>query len=285
MIYMATLKLRIKDFVAPGDHSHVGRSVFSEGRKVPFHEHDFAEVFWVETGRGMHLRNGEDEDLRPGVLCFIKPEDRHGFAAKASDGLAIMNVAFRKRVVMELAERYGEEFSPWPWAGASGMRVALDPELTQRLTRWAQDLAGHPESRVRLDRFLIDVLTLTRVGASGPVRGETGPEWLEKARRGFCSPEQFAGGVAAFAGLAGRSPEHVNRTLRTLWGVSTTQLINEIRLEWARRQLQLTDDSVTSVAMEAGFENISYFIRIFKGRYGLTPQAYRGKNRGPLPMG
>jgi AraC family transcriptional regulator, dual regulator of chb operon len=284
MTFMDVPRLRIKDFVALGDWSHVGRSDFSDGRKVAYHTHDFAEVFWVEKGKGVHRRNGKREGIEPGVICFVRPEDGHGFDARVNDGLAIMNVAFSRGVVKELRERYGKEFEAWPWEGKSGARVEAGTVVTQRLTRWAQELAEHPGSRLRLDRFLIDLLTMAGSGPAAAKKG-AGPDWLEAGRKGFCSPEQFAGGVERFSELAGRSPEHVNRTLRATLGVTTTEFINELRLDWAQRQLRMTEVDVTGLAMDAGFENVSYFIRIFKGRYGMTPGAYRERNRGPLPMG
>jgi AraC-like DNA-binding protein/quercetin dioxygenase-like cupin family protein len=283
MILMDAPKLRIKDFIAPGDCSHVGRTEFAQGRGVAYHGHDFAEVFWVESGNGVHRRNKGNETLGPGVVCFVRPEDAHGFDGRVNDGLRILNVAFARGVVTELRERYGKEFEVWPWARESKARVELEPEMTHRMSQWAQDLAQHPGSRVRLDRFLMDLLMLTRPREAVLAKG-AGPDWLEQARQGFNSPEQFALGVEGFSVLAGRSPEHVNRMLRSVMGVTTTQYINQMRLEWAQRQLRMTEVSVMTVAMDAGFENISYFIRIFKDRYGVTPGVYRERNRGPLPL-
>lgn len=49
----------------------------------------------------------------------------------------------------------------------------------------------------------------------------------------------------------------------------------DYRLAKARQLLLSTDDSVCDVALQVGIENISYFIRIFKKRYGMTPGACR----------
>lgn len=280
---MNTPRLRIKDFIAPGDASHVGRTVFLDGRGVAYHGHDFAEVFWVEKGKGLHRRNGMREELKPGVVCFIRPQDRHGFDARANDGLSIMNVAFARGVVADLASRYAKEFHPWPWARPAGARVVVDAQMAQRLSHAAQDLSQHPGSRLRLDRFLMDVLMLTRPSIPAASKA-AGPSWLQEASQAFNSPAQFAGGVETFSILTGRSPEHVNRTLRSLLGVTTTQYINTLRLDWAQRQLRMTESNITTIAMDAGFENVSYFIRLFKTRHAITPAAYREKNRGPLPM-
>ena len=39
-----------------------------------------------------------------------------------------------------------------------------------------------------------------------------------------------------------------------------------------------TDLAVEEIALDVGYENLSYFFRQFKSRYGVTPRAYRMMN-------
>ena len=41
--------------------------------------------------------------------------------------------------------------------------------------------------------------------------------------------------------------------------------------------LQDTDTPVTEIAMQSGYQNVSYFIRILKKTYGVSPLKYRKK--------
>lgn len=52
----------------------------------------------------------------------------------------------------------------------------------------------------------------------------------------------------------------------------------DYRLAKARQLLLSTDDNVSDVALQVGIENFSYFVRIFKKRYGITPGACRRNN-------
>ena len=53
------------------------------------------------------------------------------------------------------------------------------------------------------------------------------------------------------------------------------EYLNQYRLEMASRQLTETELPVTSIALESGFNNISYFNRVFKKKFGVTPKEYR----------
>ena len=48
-------------------------------------------------------------------------------------------------------------------------------------------------------------------------------------------------------------------------------------LEHVKQLLQDTDIPVTEIAMQSGYQNVSYFIRSFKKTYGVSPLKYRKK--------
>lgn len=50
------------------------------------------------------------------------------------------------------------------------------------------------------------------------------------------------------------------------------------RIECAGRKLVSTDDSVTDIAFNCGFNNLSYFIKLFKKHFGVSPNQYRDLN-------
>ena len=58
-------------------------------------------------------------------------------------------------------------------------------------------------------------------------------------------------------------------------GMSFIQYLNDYRLEVAAEQLSNGNESVTEIAVKNGFDNISYFIRAFKAKFGCTPLEYK----------
>lgn len=56
---------------------------------------------------------------------------------------------------------------------------------------------------------------------------------------------------------------------------SPIEFLNSYRLETARYLLEHTTYSITEIALSCGFNHISYFSEMFRGKYGTTPRKYR----------
>ena len=65
------------------------------------------------------------------------------------------------------------------------------------------------------------------------------------------------------------------RKIRTLTGYSINSYILNMRMEKAKQMLLSTTDSVSDVAMRCGFDDSSYFTRIFRSSFGCTPSQIR----------
>lgn len=53
------------------------------------------------------------------------------------------------------------------------------------------------------------------------------------------------------------------------------QFLNEQRLNYVTVHLECTDESITDICMDAGFESQRTFNRAFRERYRMTPREYR----------
>jgi len=80
------------------------------------------------------------------------------------------------------------------------------------------------------------------------------------------------------AKLSGRSLASFKRDFQQQYQSSPKKWINDQRLEHARMMLHHSNKQVSEVAMECGFDNVPHFIRIFKQKYGTTPNSTRAKN-------
>jgi AraC-like DNA-binding protein len=85
------------------------------------------------------------------------------------------------------------------------------------------------------------------------------------------------------AKLSGRSLASFKRDFQHQYNSPPKKWINEQRLEHARMLLLHSSRNVTEVALECGFENIPHFIRIFKQKFGFTPNTIRGTANALTP--
>ena len=81
--------------------------------------------------------------------------------------------------------------------------------------------------------------------------------------------------VADAAAVAGYSPSHFMRIFRRVTGRTFVDYLTDYRLSAAVYYLKETDEDIGAVAAGCGFENISYFIRRFRRKYGTSPGRYR----------
>lgn len=74
------------------------------------------------------------------------------------------------------------------------------------------------------------------------------------------------------------SNSHFMKFFKETTGYGFTQYLNDYRLAVATQLLQTENVSILEISQQAGFENVSYFNRLFKRKYNMTPTVYRKKN-------
>ena len=82
------------------------------------------------------------------------------------------------------------------------------------------------------------------------------------------------------AQVIGLSENYLSQIFRQELGISPWEYLNRYRIKQARELLAHTDESIASIAMEVGFEDPSYFGRVFHKITGLSPREYREKSAG-----
>lgn len=78
----------------------------------------------------------------------------------------------------------------------------------------------------------------------------------------------------------GRSPSHLSRMFKGETGLTVTEYILKRKLETACNMLDYSSHPVSWISDTLAFPSESYFCRVFKAEYGITPGAYR--KRGSL---
>ena len=72
-----------------------------------------------------------------------------------------------------------------------------------------------------------------------------------------------------------KNEKYLGRLFKKEMGISYNEYKQDKKLEKAKRLLRKSDDKIINIALECGFNNISYFNRSFQKKYGCTPSEYR----------
>lgn len=76
----------------------------------------------------------------------------------------------------------------------------------------------------------------------------------------------------------GMSSYHISRVFRQQTLTTIVDMINNVRMEKAKELLTASDSSVADIAERTGYTSSSYFHRMFKKMYGVTPSEFRNAN-------
>jgi AraC-like DNA-binding protein len=84
--------------------------------------------------------------------------------------------------------------------------------------------------------------------------------------------------VSDAANMVGMSESRFMRDFRSASGMTFVSYLTHIRMNNATRLLRETDLSIGQIAASVGFQDQSYFDRLFKAEFGLTPREYRARH-------
>ncbi|MBL7813915.1 MAG: helix-turn-helix domain-containing protein [Saprospiraceae bacterium] len=86
--------------------------------------------------------------------------------------------------------------------------------------------------------------------------------------------------LSKVAQLAGMTEVSFSRFIKKRTGRTFVESLNDVRLGHAARMLIETTHTIAEIAYNNGFNNLSYFNRIFKNKHGITPKEFRESYSG-----
>ncbi len=81
--------------------------------------------------------------------------------------------------------------------------------------------------------------------------------------------------LSDLSSISGLSPKYFERIFKEMTGKSPMKYLNAYRIFKATERLRMTNDSITEIAFDCGFSDLSYFIKHFKCEQGVTPSGFR----------
>lgn len=255
------------------------RYVRSDTERFVNHSHNYYELFMIIKGNVCHTVNGEDQILRRGHLLFIRDFDTHNYKSADGEYFEFMNLAFSKKVMNDLLSYLGDGFNAKPLTEAHYPPCVLLNEKDSEKLFYEFTLLGGNEndlfSKMKMRCLLLKIFTTYFLGYKD-FKSDI-PLWLEMAYEKIKNPSNFIYGAKRLCEITGKSREHIARCMQKYYHISPSELITNLRLDYCANLLISSNLSVTDICFESGFENLSWFYKIFVRRFSLTPTQYRKK--------
>jgi AraC family cel operon transcriptional repressor len=248
------------------------------------HTHDFYEIFLILEGRVIHCINNEKHILEEGDLVFIRPQDFHHYEQLPGYDMQFINLSFYPKIIDGLFNYLGDGFTqksilmaPMPPMVSLSVNEAL--YLLSRLEH-INLIPSHEKAAIRTEsRAIIAEIISKYFLYYKEDKQDKLPQWLNELCIQMKKKDNFTQGLSALLNISGRTHEHLCREFKKHLSVTPTEYINTLRLNYAENLLLNTDMDIITVCFNSGFDNLSYFYKLFKLRFNSTPFSYRRKNK------
>ncbi len=253
------------------------------------HSHNYYEIFLTLSDNIVHLINGVKQPLRRGNLLFIRDFDLHDYASADGKSFEFLNLSFSSETLFALLEYLGDGIDRKRlFDGKLPPQASLFPRDTEKLF-YSFCALGDAKDGARAKTEMRALLANVFVKYFGSdAESDSGiPLWLEITCEKMKKPKNFIVGAPRFFELAGKSREHAAREMKRHYGITVTEFVTELRLNHAVNLMKQSNFSITDICFECGFSNLSWFYKLFSGKYGKSPAAYKKEltERAVKPLG
>lgn len=226
-----------------------------------YHSHDFFELCVVLCGSATEYFNGRSRIITEGTATLIKPNEPHCFTAQ-SEGIRLACLSVEKEEALRLFE-------------------AFDVSIPQKDIVFKVDNAASLVSEAitsALPERKYKLLFCRMLDILADFRNESIPYILKNAVRRMRQLENMRLGIPRLTELSGYSRSHLARLVRQYYGCSLQELIIQLRLDEAYKQIILSKDSPEEIGYKVGYSSFSHFQKVFKRVFGVTPAVLRKNN-------
>lgn len=246
------------------------------------HSHTFYEIFITISGTVTHLINGITQKLPEGTLVFIRPNDVHGYLydTPESTDTTYVNLTFTYETAEQLFAYLSETFPSQKLLFCDmPPTVILNKVEKKRLLSLISELNSvnwQDKNALKLRMRLLLCEIFVRFFSNAPDHAQSDvPIWFSQLLSDMEHPDNFLKGTQRMIELSQRTREHLSRCIKKYLGMSATEYINELKINYASNLLLHTNTPILSICFDCGFQNISYFNKRFKKKYGISPREFR----------
>lgn len=255
------------------------RYILSDTEYFRPHYHDYYEIFILLDGNANHLVNGTVVPLKKNDMVFIRPNDTHNYVSTNGKTFSMLNITFTSETADEIFSFLGDGFPSRKLCNTKlPPKVRLSAGEFSALNDHMTSIGAIPSEntemlKTALRTFIFNIIT--KYYSDFSTNAISIPPWLEVLCSEMRKNGRFIEGSEKLFQMTNKSREHVCRSMKKYMGVTVTEFINDLRLNYICNMLSNSNHSITDIIYESGFNNLSWAAELFKKKHGITMSQYR----------
>lgn len=251
----------------------------------PEHTHDYIEAVYMCSGETTHIINGKELILKEGELLFLGQNARQEILP-AGEGDIAVNFIIQPSFFDKTLEMLGAEETP---IKSFLLRSLLDGEnqgylhfkvagvlpVQNLIENLIWTLIHNTSNKRNINQTTMGLLFMQLLNHTDRLAYESREDRAIMEILRYIEGNYKDGSLTEAARILHYDFYWLSHEIRNRTGKTYTEHLQEKRLSQAAFLLKNTGLSVEEVALAVGYENKSYFHRIFTARYGTSPRKYR----------
>ena len=252
----------------------------------PCHTHDYIEIVYMCRGKTIHIVNGTRIELRAGELLFLGKNAKHEILKAEREDIGVNFIILPHFFDTPLAMLKDEE-SPLTaliltslnntdeTGGYLHFRVSNIPTIQNLIENLLHTIISKTPNKQKINQTTMGLLLLHLVNHTDKLAYENAEDALIGNVLRYIEENYREGTLSDMAKVIGYDFFRLSREIKRNTGKTYTELVQEKRLAKAAFLLKNTEMKVSDISVSVGYENESYFHRIFTMRFGKTPKKFR----------
>lgn len=253
------------------------------------HKHNNCEIILFVKGSSIHVANGRAEKVGIGDICFVSASATHAIL-DTSENHEHRDVYISLEKLEKLCcDLFDREFFDYLIHAQGSVKIKTDSyEFAAILSHLAglemKDRLGHfDHKRSAYNICVLSVITgiLGRCYEEIHCKSDLTPGWLYEFISRVKLPEYFTRSTAELIAMSGYSHTRFSEFFQKYYHMSFKHYLRELRMEYAKNLLTLSDKSILEISEMTGYASVSHFIRIFREKNGISPLKFRKSHVSP----
>lgn len=255
--------------------------------RFPEHTHDYIEAVYMCAGETTHVINGKELCLREGELLILGRNARQEILP-AGEGDIAMNFIIQPAFFDKTLEMLGAEETPikkflisslfdGDYRGYLHFRVSGVLPVQNLIENLIWTLLHNTSNKRNINQITMGLLFMQLLNHTDKLSHESREDAAIMDILRYIDENYKDGSLTHAAELLHYDFYWLSHEIRNRTGKTYTEHLQEKRLSQSAFLLKNTTLSVEEIALAVGYENKSYFHRLFTAKFGTTPRKYRSE--------